>query len=76
LEAQHSHLAPRVQAVQLVHKPSAAWELNSASRLHNRICLFYGRAHRLRRLAQRNGPARGQHRMLDLGRHLLKSENL
>jgi hypothetical protein len=28
---------------------------------HNRICLFYGRAHRLGRLAQRNGPARGQH---------------
>ena len=39
----------------------AVGELNSAPRLHNRICLFYGRANRLRRLAQRNGPARGQH---------------
>jgi hypothetical protein len=36
---------------------------------HNCICLFYGRAHRLRRLAQRNCPARGQHLVVDSGKH-------
>jgi hypothetical protein len=65
VEAQHNHLAPRAQALQLVLKPSAVGELNSAPLLHNRICLFYGSAHRLRRLAQRNGPARGQHLVTD-----------
>ena len=44
-----------------VQKPLAVGELNSGPRLHNCICLFYGRANRLGRLAQRNGPARGQH---------------
>jgi len=44
-------------------------------RQHNRICfcIFYGRAHRLRRPAQRHCSARGQHLVVDLRRQLLKS---
>ncbi len=74
-EEQHCHFAPRVHAVQLGQKPSAAAELNSWPRLHNRICfcICYGGAHRLRRPAQRNCPDRGQHRVVDLWRQLLKS---
>jgi hypothetical protein len=45
--------------------------LAEALRLNTTLtCLFYGRAHRPRCLAQRNGPARGQHLEVDLWRQL------
>ena len=48
-------------------RPLPVGEMNSAPRVHNRICLFYGRAHRLRRLLHPNFPARGQHLVVDSG---------
>ena len=39
VEAQHCHLAPHAQAVQLFHKPLAVGEPIFAPHLYNRICL-------------------------------------
>jgi len=46
--------------------------VSEMSRLHNRICIFYGRAHRPRRLAQCNDPGRWQHLAEDLLREILQ----